>query len=93
MFPKLTVELNPQATNQRGIANGQTVMIKNDRDSFTALAVVTDNVRQGVVVAPSIWWKKLAKDGKNCNEVASQALTDLGAAATYYDCLVEVTNA
>ena len=91
--PEPTVELNPLDAALRGIESGQMVTIKNDRGSFTALAVVTDNVRQGVVVAPSIWWKKLAKDGKNCNEVASQALTDLGAAATYYDCLVEVTNA
>ena len=91
--PEPTVELNPLDAALRGIESGQMVTIKNDRGSFTALTVVTDNVRQGVVVAPSIWWKKLAKDGKNCNEVASQALTDLGAAATYYDCLVEVTNA
>ena len=90
--PEPTVELNPDDAALRGIENGQTVTIKNDRGSFTALAVITDNVRQGVVVAPSIWWKKLSKDGKNCNEVASQALTDLGAAATYYDCLVEVYN-
>ena len=91
--PEPTVELNPLDAALRGIENGQMVTVKNDRGSFTALAVITDNVRQGVVVASSIWWKKLAKDGKNCNEVASQALTDLGAAATYYDCLVEVTNA
>ena len=44
-----------------------------------------------VVVAPSVWWRKLAQGGENANAVTSQALTDLGRAATFYDCLVEVT--
>ena len=43
-----------------------------------------------VVVCPSIWWKKLAPDRSNANAVTSQALTDLGRAATFYDCLVDV---
>ena len=47
----------------------------------------------GVVVAPSIWWRKLAPGGENANAVTSQALTDLGRAATFYDCLVEVERA
>ena len=46
-----------------------------------------------MVVAPSIWWRKLSLDGNNANAVTSQALTDLGNAATFYDCLVEVAKA
>lgn len=38
----------------------------------------------------SVWWKKLTADGRNANEVTSQALADMGNAATCYDCLVEV---
>ena len=64
--------------------------IFNDRGSFAATARVTDRARSGVVVTPSIWWKKLTPDGNNANAVTSQALTDLGRAATFYDCLVEV---
>jgi hypothetical protein len=41
-------------------------------------------------VALSVWWKKLTGDGRNANEVTSQALTDIGRGATFYDCLVEV---
>ncbi len=37
-----------------------------------------------------IWWRKLGLNGTNVNEVTSQALTDLGRAPTFYDCLVEV---
>ncbi len=74
----------------RAIATGDRVRICNDRGSFTATARVTDRARPGVVVAPSVWWKKLSPDGANANAVTSQALTDLGRAATFYDCLVEV---
>ena len=77
----------------RGIADGDCVRIFNDRGSFTATARVGDRARPGVAVAPSIWWQKLAPDGRNANAVTSQALTDLGRAATFYDCLVEVARA
>jgi anaerobic selenocysteine-containing dehydrogenase len=74
----------------RGIASGDRVQVFNDRGAFGATARVGDRARSGVVVCPSIWWKKLARDGCNANAVTSQALSDLGRAATFYDCLVEV---
>jgi len=86
--PKL--DLNTADAAARGIATGDRVRIFNDRGSFTATARVGDKARPGVAVAPSIWWQKLAPDGRNANAVTSQALTDLGRAATFYDCLVEV---
>ena len=43
-----------------------------------------------MVVALSIWWKKLTPDGRNANELTSAALTDIGGGPTFYDCLVEV---
>ncbi len=76
----------------RGIADGDRVRIFNDRGSFTATARVGDRARPGCVVAPSIWWQKLSPDGHNANAVTSQALTDMGRAATFYDCLVEVAH-
>jgi anaerobic selenocysteine-containing dehydrogenase len=74
----------------RGIRDGDRVRIFNDRGSFTARARVGDKAREGVVVALSVWWKKLTADGRNANEVTSQALTDIGRGATFYDCLVEI---
>ncbi len=52
---------------------------------------MTERARPGVVVAMSVWWRKLTRDGKNANELtSSETLTDMGRAATFYDCLVEV---
>ena len=65
----------------------------NDRGAFTAEAVVSDRVRPGVVVAPSVWWGKLTDDGTNANETTSQAVTDLGGGATFFDNRVDVAPA
>jgi len=84
------LEIHPRDAGPRGIKQGDRVRVFNDRGAFTVKARITDKARPGVVVALSIWWKKLSPDGRNANEVTSQALTDLGAAATFYDALVEV---
>ena len=84
------LEIHPEDARARAIETGERVRIFNDRGSFTAVARVSERARTGVVVAPSIWWKKLSPDGANANAVTGQGLTDLGRAATFYDCLVEV---
>jgi anaerobic selenocysteine-containing dehydrogenase len=84
------LEIHPDDAAVRHVATGDTVRIFNDRGAFFATANVTDRARTGLVVAPSVWWKKLAPGGENANAVTSQALTDLGGGATFYDCLVDV---
>ena len=85
-----SLELHSGDAVARGIADGDVVRVFNDRGSFTLKARVNDKPRRGVVVAPSIWWKKFASDRKNANDLTSQRTADLGGAATFYDCLVEV---
>ena len=87
------LDMHPDDATTRGINHGETVRIFNDRGSFTCKARVTDKARRGLVVGLSIWWKKLARDGKNANEVTSQRLTDMGRAPTFYDTLVQVEKA
>ena len=65
----------------------------NDRGSFLAKAVIGETVKAGVLVSQSIWWNKYAADGRNCNATTSTRLTDFGAAATFFDKLVEVEAA
>jgi anaerobic selenocysteine-containing dehydrogenase len=88
-----TLEIHPADAAARGIADGGTVRVFNDRGELHLRAEVTERARRGVVVALSIWWKKLARDGRNANELTSQALTDIGRAPTFYDCLVDVAPA
>jgi anaerobic selenocysteine-containing dehydrogenase len=85
--------LHPQDAERRGIAIGARVAIYNDRGAFTAIARVEEAIRPGVVWAPSIWWGKLAPDGRNANETTSQRETDMGHGPVFYDNLVEVALA
>ena len=87
---KPTLEIHAADATARGIAEGMRVSIYNERGAFTAEAVVTDRVRPGVVAAPSVWWPKLTGDGTNANHTTSQAVTDIGGGATFYDNQVEV---
>jgi anaerobic selenocysteine-containing dehydrogenase len=84
------LDIHPDDAEKRGISDADMVRIHNDRGSFIAKARVTDKARAGLVVGLSVWWKKLATDGKNANEVTSQQLTDMGRAPTFYDTLVQV---
>jgi anaerobic selenocysteine-containing dehydrogenase len=84
------LQIHPRDAQPRGIAEADRVTVFNDRGSLQLKARVTDRARPGVVVALSVWWRKLTSDGRNANELTHQRLTDLGRAATFYDCLVEV---
>jgi anaerobic selenocysteine-containing dehydrogenase len=86
------LDIHAEDAAARGIVGGDKVRIYNDRGAFVVTARVTDRTRPGVVVAPSIWWRKLSPDGTNANMVTGQALTDMGRAATFYDVLVEVAR-
>jgi anaerobic selenocysteine-containing dehydrogenase len=88
--PWLDIDADDAAA--RGIGDGDKVRVYNDRGSFVVTARITERTRPGVVVAPSIWWRKLSPDGTNANMVTGQALTDMGRAATFYDVLVEVAR-
>jgi anaerobic selenocysteine-containing dehydrogenase len=88
--PALTI--HPDDARARGIADGEMVRTFNDRGEFVAKARVWDGARPGVVVGLSIWWAKLCPGGTNANAVTSQALTDLGNGATFYDVLVDVAR-
>lgn len=86
--PSLTI--HPNDAGARGIRDGEPLRVFNDRGEFQAKARVSDAAREGVVVGLSIWWAKLCPGGRNANAVTSQALTDMGGGATFYDTLVEV---
>jgi anaerobic selenocysteine-containing dehydrogenase len=84
------VEINPLDAAARGIETGMRVRAFNERGECELSAVVTTRVRAGVVVSPSVWWNKLSPGQTNINQLTSQALTDMGGGATFYDALIEI---
>jgi anaerobic selenocysteine-containing dehydrogenase len=88
-----SVTIHPEDAAPRGVVEGQTVRVFNDRGSFLARARVSDASRRGLVVGLSIWWAKMCPGGRNANAVTSQELADMGGGATFHDVLVDVAPA
>jgi anaerobic selenocysteine-containing dehydrogenase len=75
---------------ERGIANGDTVRVYNDRGSCMVTADVNGAVPPGIVRVPSVRWPKSSPMRSGINVLTSQRLTDLGGGPTFYSCLVQV---
>jgi anaerobic selenocysteine-containing dehydrogenase len=86
------LEIHPTDAAARGIADGDTVRVFNDRGSYHCRARISDRARVGVVNGLGVWWRKLGLKGTNVNQLTSQHLTDLGRGPTFYDCLVQVSR-
>jgi anaerobic selenocysteine-containing dehydrogenase len=86
--PLLEIDAGDAAA--RGIADGATVRVFNDRGEHRCRCRVSPRARPGVVNGLGIWWRKFGLDGRNVNELTHQRLTDIGRAPAFYDCLVEV---
>jgi len=84
------LEMHTADAAERGIRDGDLVRVHNARGSLRLRASVNDRPRRGVVVAPSVWWKKYSPDRGNANNLTAQRIADLGGGATFYDCTVHV---
>ncbi len=84
------LDMHPDDAEVRGIREGDRVRVFNQRGAYTLRVRINGKPRPGVVVAPSLWWKKYSPDGRNANNLTSQRTADLGGGATFYDCRVQV---
>lgn len=82
--------LHPDDATSRGIGEGDEVRVFNDRGSLRLTARMAPRIRQGVVRIPAVRWGLKADDRQTVNVLTSERLTDIGEAATFYSCLVEV---
>lgn len=82
--------LHPDEAAGRGIADGDRVRTWNRRGEFMARAAVTDAVRPGIAVSYGVRWARLSEGGRTVNDTTSQAETDMGRGAVFYDNAVEV---
>jgi len=85
------LEMHPVDAEARGIRDGDTVRIWNDRGALSLTAMMNANLPAGVVTG-KLEWAKLSAGGANVNALTSERLTDIGAGATFYSTLVEVAK-
>jgi anaerobic selenocysteine-containing dehydrogenase len=83
------LEISGADARTRGIADGDSVRVFNQRGHVVLRARVDGKVQPGVVSA-SLNWAKLAPEFQSINSLTSEKLTDMGNSATFYSVLVEV---
>ena len=88
--PRPLVVVHPDDAGPRRLFEGARVRVFNDRGSFTAEVVVSDDTRPGVAVAPMGWWNRSWVSGTSCQATTPQRLTPVRPAPTFNDNRVEI---
>lgn len=84
------VLINAHDAKPRGIGEGDTVRVFNDRGSFEGEAQITDDVNAGVIVATLGYWRQLNKG--TVNIISSAEFVEMGHAPSFSDNLVQVSG-
>ncbi len=84
------VELAATDAAARGIADGETVEVVNDRATLRLPARIGTTVRPGVVAVPYGWMASAHSDGKTANSLTNDTITNVGVGVAYSDTMVEV---
>ncbi len=86
------VEVHADDAAARGLVDGQTVRVWNDRGSITLPLRLSMSVRPGVVSVPFGWWGQHDPDGSLVNSLTNDALSDWGGGVAFHDTLVQVAD-
>ena len=87
------LELDAADAAARGIANGDQVVVRNDRGTLCLEARVSGRLRPGVVAVPFGWWADQHGERATANALTSDTDTDWGGGVAFSDTLVEVALA
>jgi anaerobic selenocysteine-containing dehydrogenase len=82
------VMIHPADAVMRGIEEGMTVRVFNDRGAFEGDARITKDVNPGIIVATLGYWRQLNNGTVNC--ISSAEFGDMGHSTTFSDNLVQV---
>ncbi len=80
------LEMHPEDSEARGLADGDEVLVRNERGAMRLRLLVSRRVQPGVVAGTMAW------GAAGVNQLTSQRLTDLGGGPTFYSTLVWVTS-
>ena len=91
--PSPAVVVHPDDAGARGIGDGATVRVFNERGDFTCTARVSDDATPGVLVAPMGWWNADWPERRGAQATTRQTLTKAGNAPIFNDNRVELEPA
>nr|WP_136608145.1 molybdopterin oxidoreductase family protein [Paenibacillus dokdonensis] len=83
------LQIHPEDASERGISDGDPVVIYNQRGQLEIKAMVTDKMLPGTVISQGLWW-----DGKGrkqrANALTPDRLADMGGGATFFSTVAQV---
>ncbi len=84
------IRIHPEDAALRWLETGDAVRVFNVRGSFSAMAEITDRVRQGVVASTKGRWPRHTNGNATVNATVDERVSDMGGGAVYHDNRVEV---
>jgi anaerobic selenocysteine-containing dehydrogenase len=84
-----TLEMNPSDAAERGLVDGQAVVLRNERGEVRTVLAVSDITRTGAVALVGKWWSEPAETGAVANLLSPSSWSPGGQPA-YNDTFVEV---
>ena len=87
------VELDEADAIARGLGEGDTARVFNDRASLVLPVKITDRVRPGLASIPWGWWRNHHPDAHVANDLTNDTLTEWGGGVAYSDTLVQIEPA
>uniref|UniRef100_A0A7C3J3J4 Molybdopterin oxidoreductase family protein n=1 Tax=Candidatus Methanomethylicus mesodigestus TaxID=1867258 RepID=A0A7C3J3J4_9CREN len=86
------IEMNPSDMEERGLSDGDRVLVWNDRGDCIMKVRLSAKVRKGVALSYGIPWPKLVEGGRTANFTTSSAVSDIGGCSTFHTNYVEVSK-
>ena len=88
--PDPAVHLHPDDAGARGLAEGDAVVVRNDRAAVPTTVRLDATLRPGVVSMPKGSWCRDFAGGLTANALTPATLSDLADGACFNDTRVEV---
>jgi anaerobic selenocysteine-containing dehydrogenase len=88
--PAVTLDLNPDDAQARGIEDGDAIRIFNALGETHVKAKLSPLVRSGTVAMPKGVWRRHTANGFTSNALVPDTLSDLGGGACFNDARVQV---
>jgi len=88
----LTIEVHADDARPRGLVDGETVRVSNERGEVSAVCRISTRVRPGVAWMPFGGLRDAAGRRQSVNALTPEEPTDWGGGSGLYDAFVEVTR-
>ena len=87
------LEIHREDASSRGIADGDTVKITNDRGTLTLSATISEDMQPGLVAIPFGWWHRSSPENRGVNALSNATVGADGTGSSFFhENLVEVTR-